>query len=151
MQMGSIPTLRNKDYAAAVTLTTSDHASCLEGLWHGCFMSGFSVVWHICCWQGEAKLQELQELSIESTLKAGAWGNQNGEHVLSCRIQPPITAYNQSTYSLWQILLLQALLGLFSPFHYPIWNDPGTSLLWQPKNPPNFYTFSVSIHMFLHH
>lgn len=106
--MGSTPTLRNEDYAAAV-ITMSDHPSCLEGVGHGCFTSGFSVVWHICCWKREAKLQELQELSIESTPKAGAWGNQNGEHVLSCQIQPPITAYNQIPYSIWQILLVQAL------------------------------------------
>lgn len=111
IQTGSTPTLRNKEHAAAVSLTTSDYVSCPEGARYGCFASGFSVVWCVRCRQRETKLQGLQELSTESTHKTDAQGNQNSEHTLSCQIQLPITAYSQTTYSIWQIhpVLLQAL------------------------------------------
>lgn len=111
-------------------------------VWYGCFASGFSVVWCLCCRQNEAKLQELQELSTESIHKTGVWGNQNREHILSHWIQSPITVYSQTTYSIWQIcpVLLQALLGFLStpPKLFEVCS--GTSLLRLPKNPPNFYS-----------
>lgn len=104
------------------------------------FSSEFSVVRRVCCRQREAELQELQELSAESIHNTGARGNRNREHVLSHRIQSPITVCSQVTYSIWQIhpVLLQALLGFLStpPNLFEVCS--GTSLLQPPKNPPNF-------------
>lgn len=154
-QMGSNPSRRNKEYAAAVMLTMKDYVSCLEGAWYGCFASGFSMVQCICCRQREAKLQERQELSTESIHKIGTRGNQNGEHILSHPIQSPITVYSQITNSSWQIhpVLLQALLGFLStpPNLFEVCS--GTSLTQSPKIPlisiPNLCFLSSHLYVLM--